>query len=213
VPCFEVNRGTPSYVRIDDRPPRLAGVTVSHTAGPARTRSSTWRRWAATALVAAVVVLVDQLAKTWAVNALTGEPPRHILGTLQLNLTYNSGGAFGLGGGMAPFFMVAAVILVLVLARLGNRLSGVLGVICLGLVLGGAIGNLSDRLFRDTGGAVVDFIDPQFWPIFNVADASIVCGGLLLLFVRSRPETATEVTPAETSVSTPPPTTPQSASE
>jgi signal peptidase II len=131
--------------------------------------------------VAAVVVAADQLAKTWAVGALD-DRDIHLVWTLRLHLTLNKGGAFSLGTGSTWFFVIAAACVVtgvLVFAR--QLLSSRLAVIAMGLVLGGALGNLGDRLFRDYGGAVVDFIDPRWWPVFNVADASIVVGGILLV--------------------------------
>ena len=131
--------------------------------------------------VAAVVVALDQLTKTWAVRRLA-DGPIHVVGSLRLNLTYNKGGAFGFGSSFGPFFVIAALVLVLVLAGVGRGITGPLGAVALGMVAGGALGNLADSLFRDTGGAVVDFIDLQWWPVFILADSAIVCGGLLLLF-------------------------------
>ena len=81
-----------------------------------------------------------------------------------------------------------AVVVVVVLVRFGRLVSNLPTAIALGMVLGGAVGNLTDRLFRSDGngflgGHVVDFIDFQWWPVFNVADMGIVVGGLLLVFV------------------------------
>ena len=136
-------------------------------------------RVAAAGAVAAAVVAFDQLSKTWAVHRLTGRDI-HVVGTLRLHLTYNSGGAFSLFTGSPWVFVVAGAALVAVMLGMGRRLSSAATALALGLVVGGAVGNLSDRLFRDTGGAVIDFIDLQWWPIFNVADAAVVCGALLL---------------------------------
>jgi len=138
--------------------------------------------------VAAVVVAVDQITKWWALNALE-DRPIDLVWTLSLRLTFNTGGAFSLGRGLAPFLAVAALVLVVVVARVGrlsHRLGPALGV---ALVLGGAVGNLTDRVFREgggpLGGAVVDFIDLGWWPVFNAADIAIVIGaGLLLLTSR-----------------------------
>ena len=131
--------------------------------------------------IAAVVVAVDQVTKTWAVNALD-DGDIDVVWTLRFHLTLNKGGAFSLGTGSTWFFVIAAVVVVagvLVFAR--RLLSSRLAVVAMGLVLGGALGNLGDRLFRDTGGAVIDFVDLQWWPVFNVADAAIVVGGVLLV--------------------------------
>lgn len=135
---------------------------------------------------AAVVVAVDQVTKSWALRALD-DGPVDVVWTLRLNLSFNSGAAFGLGKGLAPFLVAAGVVMVVVLVALG-RAAGTTApaAVALGLVLGGAVGNLADRLVRDHGGAVVDFIDLQWWPVFNVADAAITCGALALVLTGSR---------------------------
>jgi len=131
--------------------------------------------------VAGSVTIADQLTKAWALNALD-DGPVSLVWTLRLNLSYNSGAAFGVGRGLAP--VLAPVGILLVLALLGFGRSSVTtraGTVALGLVLGGAMGNLADRLVRHHGGSVVDFIDFQWWPVFNLADAAISCGVVLLL--------------------------------
>jgi signal peptidase II len=146
------------------------------------------RRHLLVAAVAATVVVADQLTKWWALNSLT-DRTIHVVGSLRLALTTNKGGAFGLGSGFVPVLALVAVgVVVLVVVR-GETTARLAVAIALGLVLGGACGNLLDRLFRDPGflrGAVVDFIDLQWWPVFNVADASITCGCVLLLFTAGR---------------------------
>jgi signal peptidase II len=132
-------------------------------------------------VIAAVVVLVDQLTKTWAVRALD-DRDIHLFWTARLHLVFNKGGAFSLGTGSTWFFVIAAVVVVTFVLLFGRRLLGSrLALVAMGLVLGGAVGNLSDRLFRDTGGAVVDFVDFRWWPVFNVADSAVVIGGILLV--------------------------------
>lgn len=131
--------------------------------------------------IAAVIVAVDQMTKTWAVNALD-DRDIDLFWTLRFNLTLNKGGAFSLGTGSTWFFVGAAVVVVTAVLLFARRLlASRLAVAAMGLVLGGALGNLGDRLFRDTGGAVVDFVDLQWWPVFNVADAAVVVGGALLV--------------------------------
>ena len=129
--------------------------------------------------VAAAIVGLDQLTKTIAVGALA-DGPVHVLWTLRLNLSFNSGAAFSLGPGLTPFITAMGVALVVTLLLVSRRVATVAMAIALGLVLGGALGNLVDRLFRSNGGAVIDFIDLQWWPVFNVADAAISCGAVLL---------------------------------
>lgn len=135
--------------------------------------------------IAAAVVAVDQATKTWALNALA-DGPRHVLGTLQLNLSFNPGAAFGVGKGLGPWILVGGILVMLYLARYSRHMTGWVPTLAIGLVLGGAAGNLVDRLFRGHGGAVVDFIDLQWWPIFNVADMAISIGAVLLIISASR---------------------------
>ena len=132
------------------------------------------------AATAAAVVVVDQLTKTWALHHVATRTI-HLVWTLRLNLTFNSGGAFSLGRGSPWFFVITGGIMLVALALFGRRLTTTVTAIALGLVLGGALGNLGDRVFRDTGGAVIDFIDLQWWPVFNVADAALSIGAVLLV--------------------------------
>ena len=134
-------------------------------------------------LVAAVVIAADQITKTWALHHAV--PSRHVIGPVNLVLTFNSGAAFSLGGGLTPIIETIAVVLVIWLAAVSRRAtrSGSLAVaIGLGLLLGGALGNLVDRVFRHHHSSVIDFIQAvSWWPVFNVADASIVVGVCVLL--------------------------------
>jgi signal peptidase II len=104
--------------------------------------------------------------------------------TLRLNLVRNPGSAFGLGRGIGPLLGVLAFVMVVVLVRLGKVVSTRPMALALGAVLGGAVGNLIDRALRPgrgvLGGHVIDFIDFQWWPVFNVADMGIVLGGIAL---------------------------------
>jgi signal peptidase II len=132
------------------------------------------------AAVAAVALAVDQATKTWALAALGDGEPIHVLGSLQLALSFNSGVAFSLGQGSGLTIVPIALLVVVVVVFVARHLPGRLAAAAVGLVVGGAAGNLADRLLRGHGGAVVDFIDLQWWPVFNVADACIVTGGVLL---------------------------------
>jgi signal peptidase II len=128
--------------------------------------------------VAAVVVGVDQLTKSWAVHRLS-QGSIHVVWKLDLVLSYNTGSAFGLAQGWAPVItvVVAAIVGGLLVALRGVRSTAM--AVALGLVLGGALGNLADRLVRGHHGAVVDFIALHFWPTFNVADSCITIGLIL----------------------------------
>jgi signal peptidase II len=105
--------------------------------------------------------------------------------TLRLNLTFNTGAAFSQGEGFGPIIGVLAGAVAIGLLWSGRTVPTRLGAVAVGLVLGGAAGNLADRAFREgdgvMGGAVVDFVDLQWYPVFNVADVAVVGGALLLL--------------------------------
>ncbi|MEO6124642.1 MAG: signal peptidase II [Ilumatobacteraceae bacterium] len=134
--------------------------------------------------VAAVVLVLDQLSKHWAVNALSDGASRHVVWKLNWNLAYNSGMAFSRGQGIGPYIGALALVVVVVLVLSLRRQTGRASTIAVGLVVGGACGNLADRLFRGDGwlhGSVIDFIDFQFWPIFNVADMGVSIGGVLIV--------------------------------
>ena len=140
---------------------------------------------AVTASVAAGVVAADQVTKSL-VLARLGDEPLHLFWTLRLNLSFNRGVAFSQGQGLGPVITIAALVLVVVLVAMSRTVRGRLPAVALGLLIGGACGNLSDRLFRDHDGAVIDFIDLQWWPIFNVADMAITVGAVLLLLTGLR---------------------------
>ena len=140
---------------------------------------------ALTAAIAIFIVVVDQLTKRWALSELTARPPRHVVWTLQWNLTRNSGMAFSKAQGIGPLIGIVAMLVVLWLAWSSRKLTGRIPAVAAGLIAGGAVGNLADRLFRGgraLHGSVIDFIDFQWFPIFNVADMAIDVGGVLFLF-------------------------------
>lgn len=141
--------------------------------------------------VAALVVAVDQATKWLALDRLAGGREVDLLWTLRLRLVFNRGSAFGLGSRFAPLIaLVVVAVVVVVLLRGRHQLVGLLPMVAAGLVVGGAIGNLLDRILRDghgfLGGAVVDFIDLQWWPVFNVADSAICVGAVILALTTSR---------------------------
>jgi signal peptidase II len=137
-----------------------------------------------TAMVVLVVVAVDQMTKRWAVSELTNSRPRHVIWTLQWNLTRNSGMAFSQAQGIGPLIGIAALLVVVWLAWTSRMLTSRVTRVAAGLIAGGAIGNLVDRVFRGDRilrGSVIDFIDFQWFPIFNVADMAIDIGGALFV--------------------------------
>jgi len=149
------------------------------------------RHRAAFLAAAALVVTADQLAKHWALRALD-DGPIDLVGSLRLKLTFNDGAAFSLGGGRTTLISVVALLVSGYLVHLGWKADRRGWAVGLGCILGGAVGNLADRAFRAgdgiLGGRVVDFVDLQWWPVFNVADAALWVGiGLLLLTSRWDP--------------------------
>ncbi len=153
---------------------------VGSEAGRPVSRWGSWPRLAVASAVATVVVVVDQLSKSWAVSRLS-HGPIHLVGPLDLELQRNTGSAFSLFQGEAVVLVIVAVILVGVLLVMAGRAPTSGRAVVFGLILGGALGNLADRLFRGESGAVIDFIALHFWPTFNVADSCIVVGCVLLV--------------------------------
>jgi signal peptidase II len=150
------------------------------------------RRLTLFAIVAGLVFTADLVSKAIVAAKLpyapVAHPPVRILGGLfYLDQVRNSGAAFSLGTGFTVVLTVVAVGVAAVIARTASRLKSVGWAISLGLVLGGALGNLADRLFRAPSvfqGRVVDWISVfgprgEHWPIFNLADSAIVCGAIL----------------------------------
>ncbi|MCO7222125.1 signal peptidase II [Klenkia sp. PcliD-1-E] len=154
------------------------------------TRSATGRRPRTALLVgiAAGILALDLVTKLVVVATLSDREPLRLLGgALYLTEARNTGAAFSFAEGATVVFSLIAAVVVVVIVRAARRLFSTGWAVALGLVLGGALGNLVDRVFRDPGflrGGVVDFLslfDPygRVWPIFNVADSAIVCGGIL----------------------------------
>lgn len=148
-------------------------------------------------LVLAVVILVfDQITKVIAVANLVegGESPRILGGLVYFSLLRNPGAAFSLGTGMTWILALVASVVVVVIVRIASRLRSGWWATCLGLILGGAVGNLMDRFFRAPGflqGHVVDFVsvfgpNAEHFPVFNVADSAITIGAILLVITSLR---------------------------
>jgi signal peptidase II len=143
------------------------------------------RRLALAAAVAAVVVVVDQATKSWAVLRLT-RGDIHVVWKLDLQLTYNSGASFGVARGWAPVIAGVAIAAVVLLLSTVRRVQSDALTVALGLIIGGAVGNLIDRVVRGHHGGVVDFIALHFWPTFNVADSCVVVGSVAAALLVSR---------------------------
>jgi signal peptidase II len=135
--------------------------------------------------VAAVILAADIVTKAIAVAVLTPGQPVPIIGeTVTWTLVRNSGAAFSMATGYTWILTLIATAVVIGIIWMGRRLVSPWWAIGLGMILGGALGNLVDRFFRWPGplqGHVVDFLSVGWWPVFNVADASVVCGAALLV--------------------------------
>ncbi|MGH3548145.1 MAG: signal peptidase II, partial [Pseudonocardiaceae bacterium] len=150
------------------------------------------RRTGLLAAAAIVTLVLDVLSKVVAVATLEGKPPMKLLGgALYLVVFRNSGAAFSMATGLTWLLSLIALGVVVAIVRLAPRLRSSGWAFGLGLVLGGALGNLVDRLLRAPGplqGHVVDFLsllapDGSVWPVFNLADSAIVCGGAVLILL------------------------------
>jgi signal peptidase II len=140
--------------------------------------------------VAVFVLVADVISKVIVVADLSGHAPIRLLGgLLTLRLIRNSGAAFSIGTSMTIVFTAIAVGVIVFILRTARRLRSMPWAVTLGLLLGGAMGNLADRLFRAPGpmrGDVVDWIELPHWPVFNLADSAIVCGGVLAVLLAIR---------------------------
>lgn len=158
-------------------------------------------------VVAVVVYVLDQATKHWALQDLQ-DGPIDLVGSLRLNLAFNTGAAFSGGTGLGPLIAVVVFVVVILLILGRHRvIDSAVGTVAVGMIAGGAVGNLSDRLLRAgdgfLGGAVVDFVDLQWWPVFNVADAAVVVGGLMLVLDSMRSGSASTASSPSSPIDSP----------
>ena len=161
------------------------------TADPVRLR--TRRIWALTVMfcVAVLVLTADAISKQQVLTRLPGHPPVRLLhGLLTLDLTFNAAAAFGVGTSYTAIIALIVCGVIAYIIRTARRLRSLAWTIAIGLLLGGALGNLGDRLFRAPGplrGQVVDWINlPHFPWTFNLADASISCAAVMIAVLALR---------------------------
>ena len=161
------------------------GVDSSSSESRRPTSSSARRKGARLATAVALTVIVaDQLSKWWAVSNLADNPLTLVGSYISFELSRNSGSALSLFQGFTPILAILAVILTVVLVRVIQRSEDLLSIFGLALILGGAVGNLIDRIFRAPGifeGSVVDFIRVGSFPIFNIADSAITVGAVVVV--------------------------------
>ncbi|WP_376774042.1 signal peptidase II [Allostreptomyces psammosilenae] len=180
----------------DAEPPAEAGDDTGDgsepeaEAGPVADPAGRRRRLLVLGVLAAVVYLFDLATKTWVVRSLEGREPIEVIpGLLRFQALRNPGAAFGIGEAYTVFFTLVATVVLVVIIRLARKLYSTPWAVGLGLLLGGALGNLTDRVFRSPGlfqGHVVDFIAPTNFAVFNIADSAIVCGGILIVLLSFR---------------------------
>jgi signal peptidase II len=172
--------------------PLSGGADVSEASGR--------RRIGVLAVVASIIVLLDQTTKIIAVESLGGGKVVPVIdGFLQLRLVRNPGAAFGLGVNFTVVLAVIVMVVIVAILRMSRRLTNLPWAIALGGMLGGAIGNLIDRLFREPGpmrGHVVDFFELPNFPVFNIADSTIVGSAVLIAILSLRGITHDGSTPA-----------------
>ncbi|MFD8688879.1 signal peptidase II [Streptomyces sp. NPDC059651] len=177
--------GSPDAVEPDgqDAGPAAEDGSTTVDRSPATRR----RRIVLLFCVAVLAYLLDLGSKMLVVAKLEHQEPIEIFGDwLRLDAIRNAGAAFGLGEAFTIIFTIIAATVIVVIARLARKLYSLPWAIALGLLLGGALGNLTDRIFRAPGvfeGAVVDFIAPAHFAVFNLADSAIVCGGILIVLL------------------------------
>ncbi|NBF00015.1 signal peptidase II [Nonomuraea sp. KC401] len=162
------------------------------------------RLFAVLIVLAAVIYAADLITKTVVLRTLEGEPPLVVIqDVLQFRVIFNPGAAFSIGTGMTFIFTIIAAGVVVAIVRTARKLGSKAWAVTLGLLLGGAFGNLTDRLLRYPSGIgrptqfqghVVDFIEVlpghfpviDYFPVFNIADSAIVCGGILAVILAWR---------------------------
>ena len=133
-------------------------------------------------LTAWIIWLFDYATKTWALSNFSSDP-QPVIGTLlQFTLIKNSGAAFSFASGFTLAFSLLAVAVIATIVRYAARITSRGWLTCAGLLLGGVLGNLTDRIFREPGfflGHVIDWIQIPNWPVFNIADIAISTAALL----------------------------------
>ncbi|MFF7631776.1 signal peptidase II [Kitasatospora sp. NPDC008050] len=191
---------TPGSPQTQDEPTEPADTAEASTGTPsgpagasalAEARAAVRRRRLVLLFsVALLAYLIDLSSKLLVVARLEGHDPIQVIGdVVTFQVIRNAGAAFGMGQTMTVVFTLIAAAVIVVIWRISRRLYSLPWAIALGLLLGGALGNLTDRLFRSPGvlrGHVVDFISVQHFAVFNLADSAIVCGGILVVLLSFR---------------------------
>ncbi len=142
--------------------------------------------WKSSIITASAVIFFDQLTKWWVLERLDHGEIVGLFWTLQFRLVRNTGVAFSQGEGLGPVFAILIFFVIFLVIHWSTQIQSKVVKVAAGLIVGGAVGNLVDRVFRTEdgflSGGVVDFIDLQWWPVFNIADAAIVVGGFIMFW-------------------------------
>ena len=158
--------------------------------------------------ISAVVLVLDQASKAWAIDALADGERRHLIGDLLgFQLVFNPGAALSIATGMTWLLTVVATVVIVVVVRASRRIGSRAWAVALGLLLGGALGNLTDRWIREPGparGHVVDFIAYADWFVGNIADIAIVAAAVLVVILAARGEHLDGTRDAHTGGAVPP---------
>ena len=148
------------------------------------------RPWRSLYFIAWVIWLIDLGTKTWAEKVLSTRANVEVLGSfLQLTFIRNSGAAFSIGAGKTIIFTIFALVVLVVITRYAPQITSKGWAVVGGLVLGGILGNLTDRIFREPSflqGHVIDWIQLPNWPVFNIADSAIVVAAALAIILTIR---------------------------
>ncbi len=161
------------------------------------------QRWRTLLGVAWFIWILDLATKAWAVNHLVNREPLKILGSFfQLTFVRNPGAAFSLATNATLFLSIFGIAVLVVIVYFAPQLTSKGWSVVLGLIMGGVLGNLMDRIFREPGflrGHVIDWMQLPRWPVFNIADCAIVCaaGLSMILTIRNIPPITKVRTPHE----------------
>jgi signal peptidase II len=179
-PGTPLNDPTPAGAADSTEPadPASAGSVSPPTA-------SSWKWTALFGGVGLLILVLDQLTKALALAHLTPGVPVDVVGSLlKFNLIRNSGAAFSLGAGYTPYISVIQIVVAIGVVYLSRKLGSAGWAVAFGLLFGGAVGNIIDRIFREPSafhGHVVDFLQTPHWAIFNVADMAVTSAAILLV--------------------------------
>jgi signal peptidase II len=172
---------------IDAEPKPEPAEPTGETAAPTERPRASRRRLLFLIGVPLVVLALDVITKRLAVAELSdGDVVPLIGGLLKLNLVYNPGAAFGIGTGYTLVLSLLAIGVITVVIVMARKLRSTAWAIALGLLLGGALGNLTDRVFREPGllrGHVIDFLQLPNWPVFNIADMAVSTAAVLIVLL------------------------------